>query len=131
MSGRGTARRRGSSPQRSTPPSRSRVAQGVVRGYPGIPPCTVRRGMTWPAGSLVMAVLNEERHPAAAVDAALGQDYPADLELVIALGPSRDRTDEAAAELAARDPRITLVPSPSGRTPVSLNLAIGKTRHPI
>jgi glycosyltransferase involved in cell wall biosynthesis len=87
--------------------------------------------MTWPSVSLVMAVLNEERHLAAAVDAALGQDYPGDLELVVALGPSRDRTEDVAAEIAAADPRVTLVPSPSGRTPVGLNLAIGKTRHPI
>src|SRR3954447_19908809 len=55
----------------------------------------------WPAVSVVMAVLNEERHLAEAVGAILRQDYPAELELVIALGPSRDRTDEIAEKLAA------------------------------
>jgi len=85
----------------------------------------------WPSVSLVMAVLSEERHLEAAVGAALGQDYPGELELVIALGPSRDRTDEIAARLAANDSRITLVPNPSGRTPVGLNLAIGKTCHDV
>ena len=87
--------------------------------------------MPWPSVSLVMAVLSEERHLEAAVGAALAQDYPGELELVIALGPSRDRTDEIAARLAGDDSRITLVPNPSGRTPVGLNLAIGKTRHDI
>jgi glycosyltransferase involved in cell wall biosynthesis len=81
--------------------------------------------------SLVMAVLDEERHLQTAVEAALSQDYPADLELVIALGPSRDATDEIAAELAAADARIRLVRNPSGRTPAGLNLAVAETRYPI
>jgi glycosyltransferase involved in cell wall biosynthesis len=81
--------------------------------------------------SLVMAVLDEERHLHASVDAALRQDYPAELELVIALGPSRDATDRIAAELAAADPRIRLVHNPSGRTPAGLNRAVAATRFPI
>ena len=61
---------------------------------------------------VVMPILNEERHLVEAVDAVLGQDYPGPLHLVLALGPSQDRTDELAAELAARDPRVRTVHNP-------------------
>ena len=83
--------------------------------------------------SIVLCVLNEQRHLATAVQHALDQDYPGPLELVIALGPSRDRTDEIAAELAAADPRIRTVrnPNPSGSTPAGLNAALAATRHPV
>jgi glycosyltransferase involved in cell wall biosynthesis len=81
--------------------------------------------------SLVMSVLNEERHLGTAVQAALGQDYAAELELVIALGPSRDATDEIAEKLAADDPRIQLVRNPTGLTPAGLNLAVAAAKHPI
>ncbi len=51
----------------------------------------------------------------------------------MALGPSRDRTDEIAAELEAADPRIRSVrnPDPSGSTPAGLNAALAATRHPV
>ena len=39
-----------------------------------------------------MPVLNEERHLAEAVAGVLDQDYPGDLELLLALGPSHDGT---------------------------------------
>jgi glycosyltransferase involved in cell wall biosynthesis len=84
-----------------------------------------------PGVSIVMAVLNEERHLRTAVDAALSQDYPGPLELVVSVGPSRDRTAQIAADLAAKDPRITVVESPTGRTPAGLNLAVAKTKYPI
>ena len=83
--------------------------------------------------SIVLCVLNEQRHIAAAVQHALDQDHPGPLELVIALGPSRDRTDEIVAELSKADPRVRSVPnpSPSGSTPAGLNAAIAVTRHPV
>jgi glycosyltransferase involved in cell wall biosynthesis len=81
--------------------------------------------------SVIMPVLDEERHLAEAVAGVLGQDYDGPLELALALGPSRDRTDEVAAGLAASDPRIRLVPNPSGRTPDALNAAIAATSHPV
>ncbi|HEV2347735.1 MAG TPA: glycosyltransferase family 2 protein [Actinocrinis sp.] len=85
----------------------------------------------WPSVSVIMPVLDEERHLAAAVRHILAQDYPGELELVIALGPSKDRTDQIAAELAAADPRVRTVPNPSGRTPNALNAAIGASRNEI
>ena len=86
---------------------------------------------TWPAVSVVMPVLNEERHLTDAVRSILTQDYQGELELVLAVGPSRDRTEEIAARLAAEDPRIVVVPNPTGRTPQGLNIAIKASQYSI
>lgn len=79
---------------------------------------------------MVLPVLNEERHLRAAVASVLGQDYQGRIEVVLALGPSRDKTNAVAAELA-EDPRVHLVDSPTGRTPNGLNLAVAASRYPI
>jgi glycosyltransferase involved in cell wall biosynthesis len=78
-----------------------------------------------------MTVLNEELHLAEAVRAVLGQKYDGPLEMVVALGPSRDRTDEIAAQLAREDDRLRTVPNPSGTTPCGLNAAIAATSYDI
>lgn len=84
-----------------------------------------------PAVSVIMPVLNEERHLRSSVRHILEQDYDGELEVVIALGPSTDRTDEIAAELVREDPRVHTVPNPTGRTPCALNAAIEASRHPV
>ncbi|MFF4804884.1 glycosyltransferase family 2 protein [Streptomyces sp. NPDC001351] len=84
-----------------------------------------------PAVSVIMPVLDEERHLRGAVQAILAQEYAGEMEVVLALGPSKDRTDEIAAELVAEDPRVHTVPNPAGRTPAALNAAIKASRHPI
>ena len=81
-----------------------------------------------PSVSVVIPVLDEERHLAEAVAMVLGQDWTGPLEVVLALGPSCDGTDEVAARLAAADDRIRLVPNPTGRTPDALNAAITASR---
>ena len=78
-----------------------------------------------PSVSVIMPILNEERHLRDAVAMILAQDYSGPLEVVLALGPSTDRTDEVAADLAAGDARVHVVANPSGRTPDGLNAAIG------
>ncbi|WP_329495245.1 glycosyltransferase family 2 protein [Kitasatospora herbaricolor] len=84
-----------------------------------------------PAVSVIMPVLNEERHLRTAVRHILEQDYAGPMEVVIALGPSSDRTDEIAAELVAEDSRVRTVRNPTGRTPAGLNAAIRGSSHPI
>ncbi|GAO09809.1 glycosyltransferase family 2 protein [Streptomyces lydicamycinicus] len=84
-----------------------------------------------PAVSVIMPVLNEERHLRNSVRHILEQEYAGEMEVVIALGPSTDRTDEIAAELVAEDARVHTVPNPTGRTPAALNAAIKASRHPI
>ncbi len=84
-----------------------------------------------PAVSVIMPVLNEERHLRSSVRHILEQDYPGEIEVVIALGPSTDRTDRIAGELVAEDARVRTVPNPTGRTPAGLNAAINASRHPV
>ncbi len=85
----------------------------------------------WPPVSVVVPVLNEERHLADAVGRILDQDYPGPLEVVLALGPSRDRTDQVAGKLGERDPRVRSVRNPTGRTPNGLNAAIAASTSPV
>ncbi|MBV9093692.1 MAG: glycosyltransferase, partial [Streptosporangiaceae bacterium] len=53
------------------------------------------------------------------------------LELVLALGPSADRTERIARDLAAAEPRVTVVANPSGKIPAALNLAVRTARHQV
>jgi len=86
---------------------------------------------TLPAVSVVMPVLNEEKHLAESVAAVLGQRYPGGFELVLAVGPSKDRTEAIARQLAAADGRITVVPNPSGQIASAMNAAVKTARHGI
>ena len=85
----------------------------------------------WPGVSVVMPVLNEERHLRAAVAGVLDQEYAGELEVVLAVGPSRDRTRAIADAIAADDPRVTVVDNPARRTPNALNVAIAAARHDV
>ena len=88
-----------------------------------------------PAVSVVMPVLNESRHLRESVQRILEQEYPGDIEVVIALGPSDDDTDEIAARLVAETAgtarEVRTVPNPTGRTPAGLNAAIRGSRYPV
>src|SRR6201996_5658544 len=84
-----------------------------------------------PAVSVVMPVLNEEKHLAESVACVLDQEYPGGFELVLAIGPSKDRTEAIARELAAADGRITVVPNPSGQISSAMNAAVKSARHAI
>jgi glycosyltransferase involved in cell wall biosynthesis len=65
------------------------------------------------------------------VNSILSQDFLGALEVILALGPSRDRTDEVAQSLAARDKRIKLVANPSGKTAAGLNIAIAASESEV
>jgi succinoglycan biosynthesis protein ExoA len=105
-------------------PERDGLTPSADRNSPGEP-------ATLPAVSVVMPVRNEEKHLAESVAAVLGQDYPGGFELVLAVGPSRDRTEAIARELAAADRRITVVPNPTGQIASAMNAAIKSARHEI
>src|SRR3546814_13589807 len=76
-----------------------------------------------------MPVLNEELYLEESVRRVLDQDYPGQWELILAIGPSKDRTQEIADRLAAEDSRITLVANPTGFTPNALNAALAVALH--
>lgn len=81
-------------------------------------------GSPLPFVSVILPILNEEKHLQDCVLSILSQDYRGSLEIVLAVGPSRDRTLEIAEELQERDSRITVVQSPTGRTAAGLNIAL-------
>ncbi len=95
-------------------------------GLPSRPAITTRTPV-----SVIMPIRNEERHLEDAVRHVLAQDYPGGLEVVLAVGPSRDATARIAQRLAAADPRVTEVPNPTGHRPSASNLAIKASRYPI
>ena len=78
-----------------------------------------------------MPVLNEVEHLESAVATVLGQDYDGPLEVVLALGPSTDGTDDVAAGLAAGDARVRLVRNPTGATGAGLNRAVAASQHEV
>jgi succinoglycan biosynthesis protein ExoA len=78
-----------------------------------------------------MPVLNEVDHIEAAVLSLIAQDYEGDFEIVLALGPSVDGTDDVIRALAAADPRIRRIDNPLGSTPGGLNAAIRASGHPV
>ena len=84
-----------------------------------------------PSISVIIPVLNEQNHLAAAVKSVLGQKYAGDIEVLLALGPSRDNTNQVATELAQTDKRIRLIENPRGLTTVGLNEAVRQSKHSI
>ena len=84
-----------------------------------------------PAVSVILPVLNEEAHLEESILAILAQDYRGLFEVILALGPSQDRTDEIAKSLSVRNSRVKLVANPTGKTAAGLNLAVATSNHPI
>lgn len=84
-----------------------------------------------PAITVIIPVLNEQHYLAAAVKSVLGQKYSGDIEVLLALGPSTDETNEVAAGLAKADKRIRLIDNPRGLTTVGLNEAIKQSKNGI
>jgi glycosyltransferase involved in cell wall biosynthesis len=77
-----------------------------------------------PAVSVILPILNEERDLRDCISAILQQKYDGKLEVILALGPSSDNTNQIANTLAQADSRIKLVNNPTGKTAAALNLAI-------
>ena len=82
-----------------------------------------------PAVTVIMPVLNEESHLEASVRSILDQAYPGELEIILALGPSHDGTNQVASALSARVPELRFIDNPRGLTTVGLNAAIKLAKH--
>jgi GT2 family glycosyltransferase len=85
----------------------------------------------WPGVSIVMPVLNEEHHLRTAVAHVLAQEYPGRLELLMAMGPSTDRTNEVAAEIVRSDERVRCIDNPTGTTGAGLNLGLREALYDV
>lgn len=100
-------------------------AENMERPRPEEPPAAL------PGVSYVMPVLNDVTHVEAAVRSLLAQDYRGEFDVVIAVGPSIDGTNELVEAMGRADGRITVVENPAGSTPSGLNIAIRASKHPI
>ena len=78
--------------------------------------------------TVMMPVRNEQHHLAKAVESVLAQNYPGELEIILAIGPSVDETERVAEELAKKHPSIKLIQNPRGLTTVGLNLAMSQAK---
>lgn len=85
----------------------------------------------WPGVSVILPILNEENYLRDAITAILAQKYPGQFEVILALGPSIDKTNDIAQKLANEDSRVVLVGNPTGRTPDALNHAIAASHFPV
>ena len=81
---------------------------------------------SYPSLSVVVPVRNEQNYLETSVLSILEQNYPGELEIILAIGPSVDDTSDIAAQLNAKYPEIQLVQNPKGLTTTGLNLAIDK-----
>ena len=84
-----------------------------------------------PAVTVILPILNEEADLPNCISAILKQDYAGEIEIILALGPSKDNTNQIAHDLAAADKRIKLVDNPTGQTAKGLNLAIAQSSFEI
>ena len=77
-----------------------------------------------------MPVLNEAAHLRSAVASIFKQHglVAGQVEVILALGPSKDKTNQIAEALSKEYP-VQLVLNPTGKTPVGLNLAIAKAKN--
>ena len=84
-----------------------------------------------PSITVILPILNEEADLQNCISAILQQDYAGEIEIILALGPSKDKTNQIAQNLAAADKRIKLVNNPTGQTAKGLNLAIAESSFEI
>jgi succinoglycan biosynthesis protein ExoA len=78
--------------------------------------------------SVLVPVLNEERHIRETVAAMQAQRFDGTVELLFADGGSDDRTREILSEMAAGDPRIRVLDNPRRRTASGLNVCLREAR---
>jgi len=78
--------------------------------------------------SVLVPVLNEERHIRASVSAMLGQRFAGRVEFLFVDGGSSDGTRATLLDLAHREPRVRVLDNPRGSTPSGLNIALSHAR---
>ena len=85
-------------------------------------------GSPLPFVSVILPILNEERYLRDSVNSILSQNYQGGFEIVLAVGPSKDRTREIADRIHQENPQVVVIDNPSGRTAAGLNAALAVAR---
>jgi cellulose synthase/poly-beta-1,6-N-acetylglucosamine synthase-like glycosyltransferase len=92
----------------------------------------VRATDVTPSVTVIVAAHDEEDVIARRLENLLALDYPAELmKIVVASDASTDRTDAIVEELAAREPRVSLVRAPRGGKVAAQNLAVAQTESEV
>src|SRR3984885_5662354 len=78
--------------------------------------------------SVLVPVLNEERHIVDSVAAMRRQRFGGEVEFVLVDGGSTDRTRSILEELARQDPRLRVFDNPGRSTPSGLNVGLRHAR---
>ncbi len=85
-----------------------------------------------PAGevdvSVLVPVLNEEKHVRATVATMQTQRFDGELEFIFVDGASEDATRSILEELSRADPRVRVLDNPARRTPQALNIGLAAAR---
>jgi len=82
--------------------------------------------------SVVVPCYNEQRYIRATLESLLSGTFnPAEMEVLVVDGISKDGTRAIIEEIARRDPRVRLLDNPCGLTPVALNIGIRAARGEI
>jgi succinoglycan biosynthesis protein ExoA len=88
--------------------------------------------ITRPFVSVIVPVLDEEKHVMACVESLLAQDYPAaGYEIILIDGGSTDATIPLISELSRREHRVILLSNPRRTTASSLNVGLKHARGEI
>lgn len=80
------------------------------------------------AVSVLVPVLNEERHLATAIASMEAQQLDGEAEFLLIDGGSEDRTREIVLSQVVRDPRFRLLDNPHRTTPYALNIGLREAR---
>jgi glycosyltransferase involved in cell wall biosynthesis len=81
--------------------------------------------------SVILPVLNEAKYLESAVNAIVESDFDGAIEIILAIGPSHDGTEEIARNLSRKDPRVVVVHNPTGRTAAGLNIAVAASQFAV
>ncbi len=76
-----------------------------------------------PSVSVIIPARDNGEHLRASVDSVLNQTYTDVKEIILGVAPSTDDTEKISRELEITNPRIKVVPNPSGKTASALNTA--------
>lgn len=94
-------------------------------------PPPLRFDLAFPPTTVVIACFNEEGTIEETLDYVTKQDYPGELEILVADDGSTDRTVALARQRAAADPRIAVVRLPHGGKAKTLTAALKNVETPL
>jgi succinoglycan biosynthesis protein ExoA len=78
--------------------------------------------------SVLVPVLDEERHISEAAETMRSQRFDGEVEFLFIDGGSRDRTRSILEHMSTEDPRIRVLDNPRRITPVALNVGLAAAR---